>query len=112
MEEIAAISVVALDAEGIRANADVLADILISCVHGGASVSFMAPLERQKARDFWLGIADGVERGERLLLAAIDQKRVVGTVQVLLKQPDNPIRQMWRRCWSIRLRGGAGLERF
>jgi GNAT superfamily N-acetyltransferase len=51
----------------------------------------MAPLERQKALDFWLGIADSVERGERLLLAAVDQKKgqAVGTVQVHLKQTEN-----------------------
>jgi GNAT superfamily N-acetyltransferase len=91
MESITASSVVVLDADGTRANSEALADILISCVQSGASVSFMAPLERQKALDFWLDIADSVERGERLLLAAVDQKngQAVGTVQVYLKQTEN-----------------------
>jgi hypothetical protein len=33
-----------------------LADVLIDCVEGGASVSFMLPLAREKALDFWHGV--------------------------------------------------------
>ena len=67
-----------------------LADLLIDCVHGGASVSFMAPLPLPKALAFWQGVADGVARGERLLLVAHDGAgAIVGTVQVVLAQPDN-----------------------
>ncbi|MEM5384409.1 GNAT family N-acetyltransferase [Paraburkholderia phymatum] len=69
---------------------DELADVLIDCVDGGASVSFMQPLARDKAVAFWRMIADGVERGERALLVAEDgDGRVVGTVQLVLAQPDN-----------------------
>ena len=39
-----------------------LAEVLIDCVHGGASVSFMAPLPLDKALSFWRGVADGVAR--------------------------------------------------
>ena len=68
-----------------------LADILIDCVEGGASVSFMAPLSREKAQAFWRMVADGVAAGERTLLVAEDRAvdRVVGTVQIVLKQPEN-----------------------
>ena len=68
-----------------------LADILMDCVEGGASVSFMAPLSRDKAQAFWRGVADGVVAGERILLAAEDTaaQRLVGTVQVILAQPEN-----------------------
>jgi GNAT superfamily N-acetyltransferase len=58
-------------------------------VHGGASVSFMAPLPQAKALAFWQGVAAGVARGERVLLVADDQTGIVGTVQVVLDQPDN-----------------------
>ena len=34
-----------------------LAEVLIDCVHGGASVSFMSPLPLDKAAAFWRGIA-------------------------------------------------------
>jgi len=67
-----------------------LADLLIDCVEGGASVSFMLPLTRERATAFWQRVADGVARGERALLVAEDaQGRIVGTVQLVLDQPEN-----------------------
>ena len=78
-----------LDATEVAAAVPALADVLIDCVHGGASVSFMAPLPQAKALAFWQGVAAGVARGERLLLVADDQTGIVGTVQVVLDQPDN-----------------------
>jgi GNAT superfamily N-acetyltransferase len=66
-----------------------LAELLIDCVDGGASVSFMAPLTMDKALDFWRAVADGVARGERVLLVAEDAGGLVGTVQVILAQPEN-----------------------
>ncbi|MHA7684248.1 GNAT family N-acetyltransferase [Cupriavidus sp. PET2-C1] len=67
-----------------------LADVLIDCVEGGASVSFMLPLPREKAVQFWHGVADGVARGERVLLIAQDgQGQILGTVQIILSMPDN-----------------------
>lgn len=69
---------------------EALADVLIDCVQGGASVSFMWPLPRDKALAFWQKVADGVARGERVLLVAEDtQGRIVGTVQLILDMPDN-----------------------
>jgi len=66
-----------------------LAELLIDCVEGGASVSFMHPLSMTKARSFWSRVADGVGRGERALLVAEDATGVVGTVQLILDQPEN-----------------------
>lgn len=71
------------------AELDALADVLIDCVDGGASVSFMRPLARAKALDFWHRCAAGAERGERVLLVAEDAAGIVGTVQVVLDQPEN-----------------------
>ncbi|MEM5434078.1 GNAT family N-acetyltransferase [Paraburkholderia diazotrophica] len=69
---------------------DELADVLIDCVDGGASVSFMQPLARERAVAFWQMVAGDVERGERALLVAEDgDGRIVGTVQLVLAQPDN-----------------------
>ncbi len=39
-----------------------LSDVLIDCVEGGASVSFMLPIDRATAVEFWRGVAAGVER--------------------------------------------------
>ena len=67
-----------------------LCDVLIDCVDGGASVSFMQPLTRAKAEEFWLGVARSIGLGERALIVARDSaQRIVGTVQVILHQPEN-----------------------
>ena len=67
-----------------------LADILLDCVEGGASVSFMAPLSRDKALAFWRDVLESMARGERIVLVARDaQRRISGTVQVILAQPEN-----------------------
>ena len=66
-----------------------LADVLIDCVQGGASVSFMHPLPRDRAVAFWRGVAQSVAAGERALLVADDAQGVCGTVQLVLDQPEN-----------------------
>jgi GNAT superfamily N-acetyltransferase len=66
-----------------------LTDVLLDCVAGGASVGFMAPLGRARARAFWQHVAAGVAAGERALLVAEDAAGVCGTVQIVLAQPDN-----------------------
>src|SRR5262245_16983305 len=71
------------------AQIDELADVLIDCVEGGASVSFMHPLSRARAVAFWRDVARGVTAGERALLVAEDARGVCGTVQLLLAQPEN-----------------------
>ena len=68
---------------------DALAGVLIDCVEGGASVSFMHPLSLQRARDFWPQVAGELTRGTRALLVAEDEQGIVGTVQLLLEQPEN-----------------------
>lgn len=72
-----------------EAQLQALADLLIDCVDGGASVSFMHPLPMADALAFWTEVAGGVARGERLLLVAEDAAGIVGTVQVLLDMPPN-----------------------
>ncbi len=71
------------------AQIDELAELLIDCVEGGASVSFMHPLTRERAVAFWRGVARGVAAGERALLVADDARGLCGTVQLVLDQPEN-----------------------
>ncbi len=106
------------EADADPAVAGALADVLIDCVEGGASVSFMAPLTRHRAVAFWRGVLDGAGRGERVVLVAEDPdtSRVVGTVQVILAMPDNQphraevVKMLVRR--EVRRRGlGAALMR-
>jgi GNAT superfamily N-acetyltransferase len=66
-----------------------LADVLIDCVDGGASVGFMAPLERRRAVDFWQRISVDVAAARRALLVAEDHVGVCGTVHLVLEQMEN-----------------------
>ncbi|MRW90696.1 GNAT family N-acetyltransferase [Duganella sp. FT80W] len=67
-----------------------LADVLIDCVEGGASVSFMLPLPREKALNFWRGVLGATACRERVLLVAeTAQGLIVGTVQLITALPDN-----------------------
>ena len=66
-----------------------LADVLIDAIDGDAGVSFLHPLETDRARAFWRGVADDVAAGRRALLVAEDDGGIVGTVQLVLEQPEN-----------------------
>ena len=85
------VTVRALSPQEAETQIGALSAVLIDCVEGGASVSFMAPLTPERADAFWRGVAEGVVAGERILLVAEDRSggRIVGTVQVILKQPEN-----------------------
>jgi GNAT superfamily N-acetyltransferase len=67
-----------------------LCDVLIDCVEGGASVSFMHPMTLAKAADFWRGVADSVARKERVLIVAEDADGgIIGTAQAIWAEPEN-----------------------
>lgn len=66
-----------------------LAEVLIDCVEGGASVSFMHPVTRDRAVAFWRRVAQGVAAGERALLVAADAQGLCGTVQQQLDLSEN-----------------------
>ena len=88
-----------------------LADVLLDCVEGGASVGFMLPLARDKALAFWAGVLHGVRCGERVLLVAESAAgRVVGTVQLALGVPENqPHRADITKLLVHRLARGRGV---
>ena len=66
-----------------------LATVLQDCVQSGASVSFMLPMPLEKAAGYWRGLAGAVERGEVIVLAAYHGGAILGTVSLLLQQPEN-----------------------
>ena len=66
-----------------------LAEVLLDCVEGGASVSFLPPLSKSTAESFFETVLAGVQRGDRILLAAFIDSKLVGTVQVLTATPPN-----------------------
>ena len=73
----------------LHAELDALAAVLVDCVVGGASVSYMAPFSHEQARGVFEAVAAEVEQDRRLLLAAFANGDLVGTVQVILALPPN-----------------------
>jgi GNAT superfamily N-acetyltransferase len=66
-----------------------LADVLVDCVAGGASVGFMIPLSLDKAAAFWHGLSDDIAAGRRLVFVARDEGGIVGTVQLVMAAFEN-----------------------
>jgi len=94
-----------------------LCGVLIDCVEGGASVSFMLPMSYEKARHYWEEVAASLSRGRRKVLIAEDEGGgIIGTVQVLLDQPENQphrgdvAKMLVHRCARKRGVGAALLE--
>lgn len=87
-----------------------LAQVLLDCVEGGASVSFMLPLAEEKALHFWDKVATSVGRGERTLIVAEDAQGIAGTVQLITDMPDNqPHRADVAKLLVRRRARGAGV---
>jgi GNAT superfamily N-acetyltransferase len=84
-----AIRIERLEAAGAREHRDALAAVLVDCVEGGASVSFMAPFSHDGAQEFFASIEPEVAAGTRVLLAAFLADELVGTVQVAAAWPPN-----------------------
>ena len=84
------IAVRPITAEDVQGRIRDLVAILVDCVEGGASVSYLAPLSLDKAEAFWRNTAASVADGSRAFLVAEEVGgRVLGTVQVVLDQPEN-----------------------
>ena len=84
------VTIAALDAEGLARHLDALADILVACVHDGASVSFVLPFGLDEARAFWTGkVAPGVAGGTRALFVAACDGVVAATAQLDLVATPN-----------------------
>jgi GNAT superfamily N-acetyltransferase len=69
-----------------------LAQVVMDCVEGGASVGFMSPVRPEEATSHFEHALQACQRGERILLVAEDHDdgdRVIGTVQVVLAMPEN-----------------------
>ena len=79
----------ALAPEEAARHVDDLAEVLADCVAGGAGVGFILPFSVADARSWWQGMLPGVVRGERIIVAALDAGRLVGTVSLVLATPLN-----------------------
>ncbi|MGW1781289.1 N-acetyltransferase family protein [Streptomyces sp. NPDC002143] len=78
-----------LDAARLLDRVQELADLLIDTVDGGASVGFLAPLDRADAVAWWRERARGVAAGRLAVWAAEDADRVLGTVSLAFADKPN-----------------------
>jgi len=76
-------SIIRLDADGLIQKIDQFGDMLHACVHDGASIGFIEPFAMDEATAFWRDrIVPALRGGKRALFVALDDDRVVGTVQL------------------------------
>ncbi|HMF07837.1 MAG TPA: GNAT family N-acetyltransferase [Thermoanaerobaculia bacterium] len=86
-----------------------LAEILVDAVDSGAAVSFLAPLTRETARDWWREILSTSHSGA-IFLVARDQESIVGTVQLHPAwAPNQPHRAEVSKLLVHRRARGGGL---
>ena len=78
-----------LTAPEARESLDALGGVLADCVEGGASVSFMSPFSKAEAAAFFERLLPEIECGDRILLTAFLESKLVGTVQVITATPPN-----------------------
>lgn len=73
---------------GSRGAIEALCELLVDAVHSGASVGFLAPLARERARAYWEEIFAALGPGLHLWVAE-DAGRIVGSVQLAPCLKDN-----------------------
>jgi GNAT superfamily N-acetyltransferase len=106
----AAFEIAVLDAPVADTALNQLADVLVDCVEGGASVSFMPPFSHDDSLAFFRKVAASVASGDTVLLAARLGGRIVGTVQLGLDTPPNqPHRADIRKMLVHRSARGRGI---
>ncbi|AZQ38982.1 GNAT family N-acetyltransferase [Streptomyces cyaneochromogenes] len=71
-----------LDEAQLLDRAGELADLLVDTVAGGASIGFLAPVDRTAAMAWWKERAVAVAAGELAVWAACEGERTVGTVSL------------------------------
>jgi GNAT superfamily N-acetyltransferase len=87
-----------------------LSGLLRDAVEGGASVGFMLPVREAEMTGFWAEVFTEVGIGRRLVLAARDAGRIVGTVQLALAtRPNSRHRADLQKLLVLRSHRGNGV---
>lgn len=73
----------------LEENIAAFAALLEDAVESGASVGFVPPLSDGEARTYWYGVRRALEGGNRVLLAAVEERHVLGSVQLDLATMPN-----------------------
>lgn len=83
------IEIVRLDEKAAERHLDDLSELLTDAVDDGAAVTFLAPIPRSQAAAFWRDRIKAVTAKHCVLLAAFDDGKLVGSVQITLDTPPN-----------------------
>jgi GNAT superfamily N-acetyltransferase len=81
--------VVSFTPEQAEAETAQLAALLIDAVDSGASVGFMPPLGEAEAHEYWSSVIAAMRDGSRVLLVALDDGLIQGSVQLALEMRAN-----------------------
>jgi GNAT superfamily N-acetyltransferase len=89
-----------------------LAELFSETVRGGASMGYMLPFPPEEAEAYWRGVAEAVGRGDIVLLVAVHDGRIAGSVQLGIAMPPNqPHRADIKKLMVHPLARGRGLSR-
>ncbi|RWL99643.1 MAG: GNAT family N-acetyltransferase [Mesorhizobium sp.] len=80
-----------IDEAEATAQLDALAGLLMQSIADGALVGFVLPFDVEQARSYWQGIFPSLVTGERLLICAYVEDKLVGTVQLYLSLEPNAL---------------------
>jgi len=80
-----------LSASAFAAAQDELVKLLQACVHGGASLGFLAPLSDSEAIDYWRTLGPEIQSGGRIVLVAREgvEGRIIGSGQLVYGSKSN-----------------------
>jgi GNAT superfamily N-acetyltransferase len=103
-------TIVELSAADLARRRDELASLLADAVEDNASVGFVLPVEQALLDAFWERLEPEVRDGSRLVLAALDGERIVGSVQLLhCTKPNQPHRANVQKLLVHRSARGQGI---
>lgn len=101
-----------LSADETRKHLPALSVVMVDCVEGGASMGYMSPYTLADAGQFWASVADNLDNGTVVHLAAFEGENILGTVQVVVQQPPNqPHRGDLKKLMVATSARGKGIAR-
>jgi acetyltransferase len=81
--------IVELDQAGIDRHADELAHLLLDAHASNMALGHTAPLTRERAAASWRELAARLQPGERILLGAVDDGRIAGSIHLARAEAGN-----------------------
>ena len=87
----ASTSVVEFDAAELSRRREALRALLADAIEDNASVGYVLPVDASLLDAFWQGIEDDVRAGTRIVLAALANDEIVGSVQLALCTKPNQL---------------------